>query len=78
MSEFKPIKYTLTYKTNGGKMAKSHKKKYSIETKTFTIPRPTRKGYDFDGWYKDKKYKKRVGEIKNGSGRFTGKAGSVF
>ncbi len=65
--EFKPIKYTLTYKTNGGKMAKSHKKKYSIETKTFTIPRPTRKGYDFDGWYKDKKYKKRVGEIKNGS-----------
>lgn len=45
-------------------MAKSHKKKYSIETKTFTIPRPTRKGYDFDGWYKDKKYKKRVGKLR--------------
>ncbi len=66
-AKWKPIKYNITYKANGGKLAKSAKKTYSITTKTFQLPSPTRKGYDFDGWYKDKKFKKRVGQVKSGS-----------
>ncbi len=61
------INYTITYQTRNGKMAKGAKKTYNIETKTFSLPAPTRKGYDFDGWYKDAKLKKRVGEIKTGT-----------
>ena len=59
-AEWKAVKYSITYKLNGGKIAKSAKNVYAITTRTFTLPRPTRKGYDFDGWYKDKKYKKRI------------------
>lgn len=35
--------------------------------KPFVLPRPTKKGYDFDGWYKTSNFKKRVGEIKEGN-----------
>ena len=66
-AKWKAIKYNITYKTNGGSLAKSSKNVYAVTTKTFPLPTPTRKGYDFDGWYKDKKYKKRIGEVKNGS-----------
>ena len=31
------------------------------------LPRPTRSGYDFDGWYKKKNYKSRIGEVAQGS-----------
>lgn len=60
-------KYTIKYNTGKGKLSKSAKKSYTITTKTFSLPIPTRKGYDFDGWYRDKKLKKRVSQIKKGS-----------
>ncbi|MCI8483803.1 MAG: InlB B-repeat-containing protein [Lachnospiraceae bacterium] len=66
-AKWKAIKYKITYKTKGGKMLKGARKSYTISTKTFTLPRPVRKGYDFDGWYRDAKYKRRVGGIKKGS-----------
>lgn len=66
-AKWKAIKYKITYKTKGGKMSKSARKSYTISTKTFTLPRPTRKGYDFDGWYRDTGYRRRVGGIKKGS-----------
>ncbi len=61
-AKWKAVKYSITYHTNGGKMAKSAKKTYTI-TNAFTLPRPSRSGYDFDGWYKTSKLTKRVGEI---------------
>lgn len=61
------INYTITYQTRNGKLAKGAKKKYNIQSKTFSLPIPTRKGYDFDGWYKDAKLRKRVSEIKKGT-----------
>lgn len=63
---WKCITYKITYVTKGGKMKKSSKKSYTVESKRFTLPRPYRKGYDFDGWYKDRKYKERIGEVKTG------------
>ncbi len=66
-AKWKLAKYTIKYKTNKGKLSASAKKSYSITTNTFSLPAPTRKGYDFDGWYKDKKLKKRVSEVKKGS-----------
>ena len=66
-AKWKVKKYDITYSMSGGKVSKSAKKAYTIKTKTYTLPNPSRKGYDFDGWYKDKKYKKRVTQIKKGS-----------
>lgn len=62
-----PISYGITYHTNGGKFKGTYRKTYNIETKTFTYPKPTRKGYDFDGWYRDASCKKRVDTVKQGS-----------
>lgn len=65
-AKWKVVKYKITYKTKGGKMPKSVKKTYNVTTESFVLPRPTRKGYDFDGWYKDAKYKERIGKIRQG------------
>lgn len=66
-AQWKPVSYNIMYYTKGGKLSRTAKKSYNITNKTFDLPIPTRKGYDFDGWYKDAKCKKRVSEIKNGS-----------
>lgn len=65
-AKWKAVKYKITYYKGGGKLPKSYKATYTIETKTFTLPKPTKKGYDFDGWYTDKTYKKRVDTVKQG------------
>lgn len=64
---YKIISYSLTYYTNGGDFPSSYRESYTIETKTFTLPKPEREGYDFDGWYKDSSLKKRVDTISQGS-----------
>lgn len=61
------IKYTITYNTKKGKLPGNAKKSYNITTSTYSLPAPTRSGYDFDGWYTDAKCKKRVSQLKKGS-----------
>lgn len=65
-AKWKTIKYTITYYKKGGKLPTKYKSTYTIASKTFTLPKPTRKGYDFDGWYKDKARKKRVDKVTKG------------
>ena len=48
-ARWNPIDYTITYNLNGGSMS-GQKTSYNIETSTFTLPTPTRNGYDFTGW----------------------------
>ncbi len=45
----KTITYTITYKLNGGKVDYM-KKYYNVETPTFYIDNPTKKGFTFTGW----------------------------
>ncbi len=65
--KWKPVKYNISYNLRGGKFSGSAKKIYSINSSTFELPAPKKKGYDFDGWYKDSHFKKRVTQIKQGS-----------
>lgn len=60
-------KYTITYHLNGGKAPKGNPEKYETSTSTFTLKNPSRKGYSFDGWYKDSKYTKKITQVKKGS-----------
>ena len=60
-------KYTITYKLNGGKNNKKNPKTYTITSKSIKLAAPTRKGYVFKGWYRNKKCTKKVTSIKKGS-----------
>ena len=60
-------KYTITYKLNGGKNNKKNLKTYTITSKMIKLAAPTRKGYVFKGWYRDKKCTRKVTSIKKGS-----------
>ncbi|MBR4618259.1 MAG: InlB B-repeat-containing protein, partial [Bacilli bacterium] len=42
--------YTITYNLNGGSVATANPASYTIETATFTLNNPTKKGYTFAGW----------------------------
>lgn len=59
--------YTITYKLNGGTLTQKNPTKYDVNTKTFTLKNPTRKGYTFEGWYKESSYKTKVTKIKKGT-----------
>ena len=48
-ARWSPIEYTVTYILNGGTMGEAETT-YTIESDSFTIPQPTRKGHNFIGW----------------------------
>lgn len=50
------IKYPFSYHLGGGKNHKSNPQTYSINTKDITLKAPTRKGYNFLGWYDNADY----------------------
>ena len=47
-----PAKYTVQLLLEGGKLPETEKypKEYTIETADFTLPTPTKEGYEFAGW----------------------------
>ncbi len=48
----KPEKHKISYNLNGGKMTSSYPKTYKSGTGC-KLPKPTRKGYKFVGWYEN-------------------------
>ena len=61
------VKYTIKYVLNKGKNNSKNPAYYYITTKTITLQKPTRKGYTFDGWFTDKKFKTKITKIPKGS-----------
>lgn len=53
-AQWTPITYTITCNLNDNEISKAsisgQKTSYTVETETFTLPTPTRKGYAFTGW----------------------------
>ena len=62
-----PINYTITYNLNGGTNPSDAKTKYNVETENYTLPTPTRTGYEFEGWYSDSSLTTKVTSIVKGS-----------
>ncbi|MBQ9828375.1 MAG: InlB B-repeat-containing protein [Lachnospiraceae bacterium] len=61
-------KYTITYKLNSGTLPSTGVKKwYTVESASYTLPKPTRSGYTFMGWYKESSFTNKVTSIPNGS-----------
>jgi len=51
--------YTLTFNANGGKVT-TKTKKLAYKKSFGTLPKPTRSGYEFQGWYTSKSGGKKV------------------
>ncbi|MDE6023888.1 MAG: InlB B-repeat-containing protein [Lachnospiraceae bacterium] len=64
-AQWKPIRYTITYKLNGGKSATGAADHY-YTNKAVTLKEPTRSGYTFAGWYKESTWKTKVTKISVG------------
>ena len=47
---FTPIVYTLSYELAGGTLETANPATYTVESATFTLVNPTRRGYNFEGW----------------------------
>ena len=65
--QWKKVKYTITYKLNGGTNAKGNPSSYYVTTLTIKLANPTRTGYTFKGWYADSSYRTKVTSITKGS-----------
>ena len=50
VANWKMLTYNITYDANTGVLASGNPSKYTIETDTFKLINPTKKGYDFKGW----------------------------
>ena len=48
-AKWEPVEYTITYNLAGGTVS-GNKTTYNIETDSFTVTNPTKKGYRFTGW----------------------------
>ena len=46
---FKTTSYSISYTLNGGNLT-GQNKNYTVESNNFTLPTPTKAGYDFVGW----------------------------
>ena len=66
-AKWKIVKYTITYTLNGGIAPKGNPSNYYVTTATIKLKNPTKKGYTFEGWYKDNKFKSKVTSITKGS-----------
>ena len=60
-------KYTISYELDGGKNNTQNKTEYDMETGTFTFASPTKRGYEFEGWYAEPECTTKVTAIEKGS-----------
>lgn len=59
--------YKITYVLDGGTNHSGNPNVYTSDMETITLKDATKKGYVFDGWYKDAQFKEQVTQIVKGS-----------
>ena len=59
------VAYTINYELNGGVNPSSAPKTYTQDVTTL-LPKPTRSGYDFEGWYTESTFINKVTKIQPG------------
>ena len=66
-ANWKPTEYTIKYNLNGGTNNSENPEKYTIESDTINLRNPSRRGYDFMGWFSDSAFSNMVTSISKGS-----------
>ena len=51
VAKWRLTSYTIEYYLNGGKNNAANPSSYTIETSLITLQKPSRTGYDFEGWF---------------------------
>lgn len=67
-AKWKPVKYTITYKLDGGKNSSRNPKTFTIEKKV-NLYNPSKQGYTFGGWYTDSRFKNKITAIPKGTAK---------
>lgn len=62
----KPVVYSINYVVKGGKLSGTAVKQYDGSSNV-VLPKITRKGYTFKGWYAESSYKTKITTLKKGS-----------
>lgn len=62
-AKWKPISYTIIYELNGGRKNTENPSGYTIEDEKIALQPPTKDGAEFDGWFTDPAFKKKITEI---------------
>ena len=66
-AKWETIEYIITYYLNGGQI-KDAQSAYTVESQEIVLATPTRRGYVFDGWYKNENFSgEKVEKIEAGS-----------
>ncbi len=60
-------KYSITYELDGGNNNAQNKTEYDMETDTFSLASPTKRGYAFEGWYAEPEFTTEVTSVEKGS-----------
>lgn len=60
------VGYKITYQLNGGTNNEKNPSGF-LSNKTLKLKNPTKKGYTFQGWYKDENYKTKIKKVKKGT-----------
>lgn len=55
-AQWSKVSYVIDYKLDGGKNPDDAVYAYKKDTETFSLPIPTKEGYDFDGWYSNAEF----------------------
>ena len=66
-ARWKIYEYTITYVLNGGKFPIGNPASYNVDTSTIILKEATKKGYIFDGWYKESTFETKVTSIPKGT-----------
>lgn len=61
------VSYNIVYNLNGGTNPADAKQSYTAESDDYTLPTPTKNGYNFAGWYTEAGFTNRVTKIASGS-----------
>ncbi len=62
-----PAEYTLFYVLDGGTNNKANPSEYTIDDPDIKLADPSRYGYEFQGWYTDKEFTKKITTVETTS-----------
>ena len=66
-AQWTEIQYDITYHLDGGSYGSGAVYSYTIEDTPVALIQPTKRGYDFEGWFSDSAFENEVTEIPAGS-----------
>ena len=72
-AQWEAVSYSIFYNLDGGEFSDEYHQSYNIETDTFSLVAPVKRGYTFFGWYDGETKVVQIEKGNSGDKRFTAK-----